>query len=70
MQVGCVKFPGGKRYESVQFNDISVTRGWVGVNFPQIKHYVTIEWPVTETFIFTVTKNEMVYIPIRNYSKK
>ena len=42
----------------------------MGVNFPQIKRYVTIEWHVTETFILTVTKNEMVYIPIRNYSKK
>ena len=24
-----------KRYEGVMFNDISVTRGWVGVQFPE-----------------------------------
>ena len=29
-----VSFPGKKRYEGVQFNVISVTRGWVGVKFP------------------------------------
>ena len=32
--VGAVKFPGKKCYEGVLFNVISVTRGWVGVNFP------------------------------------
>ena len=31
---GGVSFPGKKRYEDVQFNVISVTRGWVGVKFP------------------------------------
>ena len=25
----------------------SVTRGWVGVEFPGKKHYVTLEWPLT-----------------------
>ena len=30
---GGVKFPGRKRYEGVRFNVISVTRGWVGVQF-------------------------------------
>ena len=29
-----VSFPGKKRYEGVWFNVISVTRGWVGVQFP------------------------------------
>ena len=24
---------------------ISVTRGWLGVQFPEKKHYVTLEWP-------------------------
>ena len=28
--VGGVKCPGKKRYEGVPFNDISVTRGWIG----------------------------------------
>ena len=27
-------FPGNKHYESVVFNVISVTRGWVGVQIP------------------------------------
>ena len=26
---------GKKRYEGVRFNVISVTRGWVGVQFPE-----------------------------------
>ena len=30
---GGVKFPGRKRYEGVRFNVISVTRGWVEVQF-------------------------------------
>ena len=29
-----VRFPGKKRYEGVRFNVISVTREWVGVQFP------------------------------------
>ena len=32
---GCVIFSGKKRYEGVRFNVISVTRGWVGVQFPE-----------------------------------
>ena len=32
------------RYEDVRFNIISVTRGWVGVEFSEKKHYVTLEW--------------------------
>ena len=36
-----------KRYEDVRFNVIRVTRGWVGVEFPEKKRYVTLEWPHT-----------------------
>ena len=32
---GGVRFSGKKRYEDVKFNVISVTRGWVGVQFPE-----------------------------------
>ena len=28
-------FFGGGRYEGVRFNVISITRGWVGVKFPE-----------------------------------
>ena len=35
-----------KRYEGVRFNVISVTRGWVGVQFPEKKRYITLEWPL------------------------
>ena len=35
MGVGGVRFSGKRRYEGVMFNDISVTRGWVGVQFPE-----------------------------------
>ena len=44
---GGVNFSGKNRYEGVRFNVISVTRGWVGVQFPEKKHYVTLEWPHT-----------------------
>ena len=39
-----VTFPRKKRYECVQCNVINVTRGWVGVNSPEKKRYVTLEW--------------------------
>ena len=42
---GGVRFSGKKRYEGVMFNVISVTRGWVGVQFAEKKRYVTLEWP-------------------------
>ena len=32
------------RYKGVRFNVISVTRGWVGIQFPEKKRYVTLEW--------------------------
>ncbi len=31
---GGVRFSGKKRYDGVMFHVISVTRGWVGVQFP------------------------------------
>ena len=30
-----LRFSGKKRYEGVRFIVISVTRGWVGVQFPE-----------------------------------
>ena len=39
-----VKFPGKKRSGGLWFNVISVTRGWVGVKYPEQKRYVTPEW--------------------------
>ena len=38
---GGVTFSGKKRYEGVRFNVISVMRGWVWVQFPGKKRYVT-----------------------------
>ena len=32
---GVSAFPEKKRYEVIQFNVISVTRGWMGVQFPE-----------------------------------
>ena len=43
---GCQIFQK-KRYECVRFNVISFTRGWVGVQFPEKKRYVTLECPLT-----------------------
>ena len=45
---GGVKFSRKKRYEGVRINVICVTRGWVGVQFPGKKRYVTLEWPHTD----------------------
>ena len=42
---GGINFSGKKRYEGVQFNIISVTSRWVGVQFPEKKRYATLEWP-------------------------
>ena len=41
-------FPEKKRYEDVRFNIICVTKGWMGVGFPEQKRYVTLEWPLTD----------------------
>ena len=35
-----------RRYKDVRFNVISVTTGWLVVEFPEKKRYVTLEWPV------------------------
>ena len=43
---GGVKFSEKKLYEGVRFNVISITRGWVGVQFPGKKRYITLEWPL------------------------
>ena len=41
-------FFGKKRYKGVRFNFISVTRGWVGVQFPGKKRYITLELPLNK----------------------
>ena len=38
---GGVTFSGKKRYEGVMYNVISVTMGWMGVQFPGEKRYAT-----------------------------
>ena len=58
-----------KRYEGVRFNVISVTRGWVGVQFPGKKRYVTLEWPL----ILEVKVNErsgLTFVMYGSPSKK
>ena len=42
-----VKFSG----KGVRFNVISVTRGWVGVQVPGKKRYITLEWPLSAHMI-------------------
>ena len=64
MGVGGVKFSRKKRYEGVRSNVIGVTRGWVGVQFPGKKRYVTLEWPLTSKYLGTFDKNS------RNRSRK
>ena len=55
-------FPKKKRYEGVQFNVISVTRGWVGVKFPGKKRYVTLEWPQSSLIDRTPSWNLKDYL--------
>ena len=44
---GVSEFPE-KSVTKVQGSTLfSVTRGWVGVQFPGKKRYVTLEWPLT-----------------------
>ena len=40
---GGVKFSGKKSYDGVMFNVISITRGRVGVQFPEKKRYISLE---------------------------
>ena len=47
---GGVTFSRKKRYEGVRINVICITRGWVGVQFPGKKRYVTLEWPLINYF--------------------
>ena len=47
-------FPGKKLYEGERYNVISVTRGWVGVKFPEKKCYVIIEWSLCVEIHFNV----------------
>ena len=42
---GGSNFPGLKGYDGVLFYAISVTRGWVCVNFPEKNRSVALEWP-------------------------
>ena len=47
MGVGGVShFLEKKHSEGVRYNVISITRGWVEVQFPGKKRYVTLEWPL------------------------
>ena len=39
---GGVKFSRKKHCKGVRFNIISITRGWVGVQFPEKKRYLTL----------------------------
>ena len=60
---GPFRFSGKKRYEGVRFNVISVTRGSEGVQFPEKKRYVTLEWPLTREsreFPFKVGENKYI----------
>ena len=67
-----VNFSGGKRYEGVRFNVISVMSEWVGVQFPGNKHYVTLEWPPNFThFILRCTRTAIcTHLTILKHSEK
>ncbi len=56
-------FPETNRYEGVMFNVISVTRGWVGVQFPEKLRYVTLEWPLSD--VITLNLTDRLYIIIK-----
>ena len=60
---GVSDFPETNRYEGVMFNVISVTRGWVGVQFPEKLRYVTLEWPLSD--VITLNLTDRLYIIIK-----
>ena len=60
---GGVNFSVKKCYEGVRFNVISVTRGWVGVQFPGKKHYVTLEWPLSYRNVLLFDINQCPLLP-------
>ena len=43
-------FSEKKQCEGVRLNVISVTRRWVGVNFPGKTRHVTLEWPPNQIY--------------------
>ena len=47
---GGFSFPRKKALRRLQFNVISITRGWVGVKFQGKNCYVTLELPLMEYF--------------------
>ena len=55
-----VKCSGKKRYGGVSFNVIIVTRGWVGVQFPGKKRYVTLEWPLIMYTALTINTGSQI----------
>ena len=60
---GGLRFSGKKRYEGVRFNVISVTRGWVGVQFPEKSvTYVTLEWPLGDEIECFVGKTVVIVV--------
>ena len=44
------------------FNVISVTRGWVGVQFAEKWRYVTLEWPlgIGRPYFITFARHSMI----------
>ena len=58
---GGVKFSGKKCYEDVSFYVISVTRGWVGVQYPGKKLYLTLEWPVHPEMLHYQERTRVVF---------
>ena len=62
-------FPEKKHYEGVSFNVISVTRGWVGVQFPGKNRYVTLEWPlVLYLFLGLEEKGTLLWVMVTTTS--
>ena len=57
--VGGAKFSGKKHYEGLRFNVISITMGWVGVQFPEKQRYITLEWPST----WIITRHPDIFQP-------
>ena len=62
MGVGVINFSGEKHYEGVRFNVISVTRRWVGVQLPEKKRYVTLQWPLMHLFSAHMSIYTLVFV--------
>ena len=43
---------------------VRVMRGWVGVQFPEKKRFVTLEWPLTLKMLNLTNQREIPFVDV------